>query len=69
LWRYKLNEVCDTILIPNEVFFLNQQFITQSARADHGSYFVTMYIKTKTTWRNKKRKRKEKNKQKRTKGK
>ena len=29
-------------------FFLNQQFITQSTRADCGSYFVTTYIKTHT---------------------
>ena len=30
--------MCDTM------FFLNQQFIIQSMRADHGSYFVTTYI-------------------------
>ena len=28
-------------------FFLNQQFITWDMRADHGSYFVTMYKKSK----------------------
>ena len=30
-------------------FFLNQQFITWSAKADHGSYIVTTYIATKPT--------------------
>ena len=25
-------------------FFLNQQFIIQSVKADHGSYFVTTYM-------------------------
>ena len=29
------------------MFFLNQQFITQGARADRGSYFVTTYKTTK----------------------
>ena len=32
-------------------FFLNRQFITRSARADRGSYFVTMYRVDRTTWR------------------
>ena len=32
-------------------FFLNRQFITRSARADRGSYFVTMYRADRTTWR------------------
>jgi len=40
------------------IFFYNQQFITQSMVADHGSYFVTMYRWTESTWR--KRKEKEK---------
>ena len=31
------------------LFFLNQQFITQGAIADHSSYFVTTYIATETT--------------------
>ena len=35
------------------LFFLNQQFITQGARADRGSYFVTTYIQTGTTWKRK----------------
>ena len=30
-------------------FFLNQQFITWSTMAGHGSYFVTMYRRTETT--------------------
>ena len=34
-------------------FFLNHQFITQGMRADHGSYFVTMYIQNKATWKRK----------------
>ena len=41
-------------------FFLNQQFITQGAVADHGSYNVTTYIRTKE------KKRKEKKRRKRT---
>ena len=32
-------DICVTLC-----FFLNQQFITQSMRANHGSYFVTIYI-------------------------
>jgi len=47
------------------VFFLNQQFIIQGIRADHGSYFVTTYKKTQTTWgrkREREKKRKETNK-------
>ena len=44
-------------------FFLNQQFITWDMRADHGSYFVTMYIQNETTWKRKEREeRKEKKK-------
>ena len=35
----------------SDAFFLNQQFITWDARADHGSYFVATYIKTHMTWR------------------
>ena len=31
------------------LFFLNQQFITQSMRVDYNSYFITMYMKTETT--------------------
>ena len=31
------------------IFFLNQQFITWGVQADHGSYFVTTYMKMKTT--------------------
>jgi len=45
------------------LFFLNQQFITRSMRADRGSYFVTMYIQKETTWKRKGREeRKEKKK-------
>jgi len=44
-------------------FFLNQQFITQGAVADHGSYNVTTYIRTKE------KKRKEKKEKDRGKGK
>ena len=31
-------------LVYNNNFFLNQQFITQNMKVDHGSYFVTTYI-------------------------
>ena len=38
-------------------FFLNQQFITQSAVAGHGSYFITTYRRNmKSKERKKKRK-------------
>ena len=50
-------------------FFLNQQFIIWSAVADCGSYFVTMYRRTESTWRVKKEKRKEKKDKKREKNK
>jgi len=36
---------CHWVLIL--LFFLNQQFITQSTMADHGSYFVTTLNRTK----------------------
>jgi len=43
------------------IFFKNQQFITQSARADYGSYFVTIYMETKPTGeKREKRNKKEK---------
>ena len=32
------------------IFFLIQQFITRSARADRGSYFITMYKRDRLTW-------------------
>jgi len=35
--------------IVHDFFFLNQQFITWSMRADHGNYFVTTYMKTEAT--------------------
>ena len=35
----------------------NQQFITQSVRADYGSYFITTYIQAKTIWSKKKKKK------------
>jgi len=38
-------------------FFLNQQFITQSARANRGSYFVTTLHRKGTTGKYGKRKR------------
>jgi len=46
-------------------FFYNQQFITQSAKADRGSYFVTTLYRTKEEEKEKekkKRRRKEKRK-------
>ena len=39
--------------------FLNQQFITRSARADRGSYFVTTLNRTKQKEMKKKKKQKE----------
>ena len=36
----------------NVSFFLNQQFITRSARADHGSCFVTTLHRKETTGKN-----------------
>jgi len=41
-------------------FFLIQQFITRSVRADRGSYFITMYRQTESTLKQKKEKEKEK---------
>ena len=59
--------VLSSYLLPL-VFFLNQQFITWSARTDHGSYFITTYIHTDTTWgignKLENRKRKEKRRKK-----
>ena len=43
-------------------FFLNQQFITQSIRADHGSYFVTTYKTTRLHDEREKRKKKKRRK-------
>ena len=54
--------------ILNRFFFFlkkNQQFITQHANADHGSYFVTTYKKNRLT-RGLKLKRKKKDKEKMT---
>jgi len=34
-------------------FFLKQQFITWSMRADHSSYFITTYIQTEAIWKKK----------------
>ena len=46
------------------IFFKkNQQFITRSARADRGSYFVTTYRENETTWRLEKGKEKERKKE------
>jgi len=45
-------------------FFLNQQFITRGAPADHGSYFVTTYIKTESTCEKKKKKKKKRKRKK-----
>ena len=33
----------------NISYFLNQQFITWSVRADHGSYFITTYMESEPT--------------------
>ena len=47
-------------------FFIlkNQQFITWGTKADCGSYFVTMYKTTQTTWRKGNRKREKKEEEK-----
>ena len=48
-------------LVYNNNFFLNQQFITQNMKVDHGSYFVTTYIQIEAIWKeNKKRNKQEK---------
>ena len=33
-----------------QLFFLNQQFITQHTLADRGSYFVATYMRSRLTW-------------------
>ena len=38
------------ILASAYIYILYQQFITWSMRADCGSYIVTLYIQTETTW-------------------
>jgi len=48
----------------NIFFFLNQQFITRSARADHSSYFITTYIQTDIIWREKQKNNKKTEKEK-----
>ena len=42
------------------LFYFYQQFITQGTRADHSSYFVTMYIQIGTTWKEKQKEREKK---------
>ena len=49
--------ICVTI-ISYLFFFLIQQFITQCTVADHGSYFVTTYNRSRLHERKRKRKRK-----------
>ena len=51
--------------IVKSFFFLIQQFITQSTRADHGSYVVTTYKRSKLTQCCKQREKREKEKEKR----
>ena len=54
------------IILTSNLFFLNQQFITWDVRADHGSYFIIIYMYTKTTKRlQKKRDEKERKRTKR----
>jgi len=43
-------------------FFLNQQFIRRSARADRGSYVITTYKRSRHTWGRKRKEKKEKGK-------
>jgi len=45
----------------NGLFFSSQPFITWGVRADHGSYFITMYTRTE---QHEERKGKKKRKQK-----
>ena len=42
------------------MFFLNQQFITWSMRADCDSYIITTYKRSRHTWRRKRKEKKEK---------
>ena len=49
------------------LFYFYQQFITQGTRADHSSYFVTMYIQIGTTWKEKQKKREKKKRRRRIK--
>ena len=52
LWESQISiqiTAIDNTLIMCYFFFLNQQFVTQHAKADHGSYFVTMYKRNRST--------------------
>ena len=55
------------VIVCNSCFFLNQQFITQHAVANHGSYFVTTYrrykqhVEEETEERKRKKEEKKKN--------
>ena len=46
-------------------FFLNQQFITQSVKADHSSYFITTYNRSRLTWNKRKLEQRKREKEKR----
>ena len=39
-----MSDLGETLITLSFFFFLNQQFITWSMRADRGSYFITTYI-------------------------
>jgi len=48
--------ICDCDMSLTLTFFSPQQFITWYTMADHGSYFITMYKRSKLTWELKQRK-------------
>ena len=60
---YSCSQFIHTV-ISEFLFFLNQQFITWGVVADHGSYFVTTYIKTVYKKKKERNKRNKKKKQK-----
>jgi len=51
--------LCDSCDITSHPFFLDQQFIIWSAKADCGSYIVTIYMTNELTWRYKNKKKEE----------
>ena len=51
--------LCDSCNITLHPFFLDQQFITWSTKADCGSYIETTYMTNKLTWRYKNKKKEE----------
>jgi len=50
-----MSDLGNTLMIYS--FFFNQQFITWGVPVDHGSYFITTYIKTESTCEKKMKKK------------